>query len=172
MSDKKITFTGYHGTSAQSYNKIIKDGFKKSSKKGWTGTGVYFYEDDKEMAHDWAKYKFPHGKIAVIKSSVEVFNSKLLDVSDPKSQQNKKAQDFRKKFLEKAINSHITIDMRDEDIDCKILNVICELDNYDVVRNFTYTYKDFDRKLGEKRSNIPNGIELCVVNYGCIIIEK
>lgn len=170
MCSEQINFIGYHGTSSEAYNKIREFGFNKS-RGGWLGSGVYFYEENKEMSLDWARYKYTNKRITSIKCNISVFKDRVLDVSNPQSECNKKVQNFRKELLNRGIKERTLIDFQDEEIDCKILNFICTKDGYDIVRNFTYTYKDFDRKLGNKRSNICNGIELCVRECKCINLK-
>ncbi|MGR5962901.1 hypothetical protein ACT7DN_26815 [Bacillus paranthracis] len=48
---------GYHGTSKEIAANILKSDFNSNSKVGWLGTGTYFFEEDPQMAHMWAKDK-------------------------------------------------------------------------------------------------------------------
>ena len=47
---------GYHGTTEEIANKILKEGFKASVRKGlWLGTGAYFFQDGPHHAYRWAR---------------------------------------------------------------------------------------------------------------------
>lgn len=168
-------FVGHHGTSAENIAKIKKYNFN-SSNWGWLGKGIYFFEEDKEMARRWARYKFPNKRIDVIECLIKVDVEKILDISNPKTEHNKKIQQFRIEFLKKA--KSVNRNLSDEEIDCKIINMVATLDKFEVVRNYTYTYTEEDREVGKTignrpiGSNVPNGIELCVRNLECINHKK
>lgn len=56
MNEDVKEFMGYHGTSRKNVRLIKKTGFNESN-TGWLGTGVYFFEEDFELALKWAKKK-------------------------------------------------------------------------------------------------------------------
>lgn len=170
-------FIGYHGTCSENIVKIKENNFKPSD-WGWTGPGVYFFENNNELAAEWAEYSYPDKEICVLERLINVDDNKILDISTPNTGHNIKIQETRKRFLEKAIKEGRKIKDSDEKIDSKIINMVATIGRFDVVRNFTYTYIPADRALGKERkrkplrSNVPNGIELCVRNLKCIHHKK
>lgn len=164
-------FLGHHGSTAECCKSILKNGFEKS-KWGWLGSGVYFFEDDKDLARDWARLRHFGKRIQVLECVLEVQKEKLLDVSNPKSNEAKKVNSFREALLKQGIKNNKIINMEDEKFDNKIINLICTKDGYDLVRNFTHTNTQADREYHKKRSNICNGVELCVRNLKCITLNK
>ncbi|MBZ8175409.1 hypothetical protein [Staphylococcus delphini] len=77
----KIKLVGYHGTTQEAANSIIKESlFKKSSKNNeWLGHGVYFYEL-LEKAQWWSKGKF---QPAIIETPILVDEEKLVNLDRP-----------------------------------------------------------------------------------------
>ncbi|MEJ7541788.1 hypothetical protein [Staphylococcus intermedius] len=77
----KIKIVGYHGTTQESANSIIKESsFKKSTKSNeWLGHGVYFYEL-LEKAQWWCK-----GKVnpTIIETLILVDEDKLINLDRP-----------------------------------------------------------------------------------------
>lgn len=89
-----VQIEGFHGTSKVKANAILAEGYKPS--KGddqWIGDGVYLFVDGigvgLENAKEWALYKAWDNKTkrntypfyAVIKSSIEVDEDKMLDMT-------------------------------------------------------------------------------------------
>lgn len=80
-------FTGYHGTSKESADGIIKDGGFLISKgdKQWLGDGVYFYPDFND-AINW-KYNVDDSDVeAVLHAIVEVEDDEFLDLDETEGQ--------------------------------------------------------------------------------------
>ena len=171
MGEDIITFKGHHGTSSQNSKSIRTNGFNVSN-SGWLGKGVYFFDDDKDMARNWAIYKGRGlaGKIEVIECNINVMHTKLLDIVDPKSEQSKKVNEIRENFLKATLNRNKLINIDDNMLDGKFFDMICEMEGISVVRNSTHTLTQEDRRLGIKFSNISNGVELCVRDMNTIDI--
>ncbi|NFT07930.1 hypothetical protein FDF26_12820 [Clostridium botulinum] len=164
------TFIGDHGTTSERCKKIKREGFNKSH-WGWLGAGIYFFEEDKELARSWAKIKYGLKPLEVLEFTITVERENILDISDPKSELTKKVNQFREIFLRSGLNKNKIIDMEDEKFDGKLLDMICDKDGYVLVRNFTHTSTENDRINNKKRSNIANGVELCVKDDKYIIIK-
>ena len=156
-----ITYVGHHGSSSERCKKIRKEGFKPSP-NGWLGPGIYFFQEDNQLARNWARYSYKNCKVEVIECDLSVESSKLLDISDPKSLLSKKVNQFKEQFLRQGIRKERLIKMNDTDFDGKVLDMICTKGEYDMVRNFTHTRTDLDREYKIYNSNISNGVELCV----------
>jgi hypothetical protein len=84
----------FHGTSKQTADVIIREGFKKSTgDEQWLGDGVYFFtnglSDPQNAAQQWAEYKAwdnnnrrnTYTFAAVIKAVTEVDDDNLLDLT-------------------------------------------------------------------------------------------
>lgn len=163
MSDNTVEFIGHHGTLSSNCKSIRKNNFRES-KSGWLGKGVYFFEDDKELAKDWATYKRKGnlGKIEVLECIIKTMPEKVLDVVDPKSKQSKDLNAFRENFLRIALKKERAINTEDRMLDGKILDMLCENSGFVLVRNSTHTLTSKERELGINFSHINNGVELCV----------
>ncbi len=77
-----ITVWGYHGTSAEAADLILREGFSiKPSRYHWLGDGVYFFQDAPLRAWEWAlrRYSDP----AVIRSLIHL-DEDCMDLVDIK----------------------------------------------------------------------------------------
>ena len=66
------TVTGYHGTSREAADRMLREGFR-ASRNEWDclGDGVYFFEDAPIHAWDWAREQ--HGsEAAVLQADVQL----------------------------------------------------------------------------------------------------
>lgn len=163
MSQEIKTFKGHHGTTSVKCKCIRKNNFIKST-GGWLGPGVYFFHDDKDLARSWASRnsRFNQAKVEVLECLISVPIESVLDIVDPKSEQSKKVNALRENFLKSALSRDRLIKIDDRMLDGKILNMICELNKYSIIRNSTHTLTEQDRKSGIEFSHICNGVELCV----------
>lgn len=164
-----ICFTGHHGTSSENANKIRNGNF--ICKKGWFGTGAYFFDDDRELAREWAKFRYRKERVEVIECDIKVKKNNLLDLCNPKSQNNKNFHLFRKMMLSRGVNI-VDLNEATHDLDCKVIDYLIKKDNLDVVRNASYTYTKEDRENKKIGSNVTNGFEICVANLSCIESKK
>lgn len=91
-------FIGYHGTDDASARKIIRTNFIVNRMSvGWLGTGIYFFDEDDDMAIYWASRQ-NKGKIPkVIRGEIEIPKEKVLDMTDGESKVY--FHEFRKKLL-------------------------------------------------------------------------
>ena len=73
---------GYHGTSSEAADKIVRDGFLVSDNDyDWLGRGVYFFQDAPGRAWEWAHQNYKDDP-AVITAEIHLANCMdLLDVS-------------------------------------------------------------------------------------------
>lgn len=163
MNDNIIEFIGHHGTLSSNCKSIRKNNFR-DTEKGWLGKGVYFFDDDKELARDWARYKRSNnlGKIEVLECIIKTAPEKVLDVVDPKSKQSKELNILRENFLKEALKKERSVNTDDRMLDGKIFDMVCEIAGFTLVRNSTHTLTSTERELGLKFSHINNGVELCV----------
>ena len=160
-------FIGDHGSSSNNCKLIREQGFKKSF-GGWLGQGVYFFEDDKDLARSWAQSKYSHNRVEVLEGSINVSIENLLDISDPKGEQCKHVNEIKEQLLKIGLNKDFIIHMESPMFDGKVLDYVCEEEHFDVVRNFTHTRTQLDRKFNNLYSAISNGVEICVRNLSCI----
>jgi hypothetical protein len=74
---------GYHGTSRENAESILRNGFRSSNSGGdWLGAGVYFWQDAPKRALEWAKEKHPESPVVVIRSSIRFEEGKTMDLLD------------------------------------------------------------------------------------------
>lgn len=77
---------GHHGTTKVALDRIMVSNFTLTSiEKGWFGRGVYFFEDDKDLALEWVQ-KEKSGIPKVIEANIEVPSVNFLDLTDVKSE--------------------------------------------------------------------------------------
>lgn len=165
-----VFFKGHHGTSSENSKKIRESNFL--CKSGWFGTGAYFFDDDSEMARSWARYKYKGRRIDVIECEIEVKKDKLLDLCNPKSENNKMFHLFRDRFLSDISKKLVNIKDYEEELDCKIIDYLIKKDDLDVIRNASYTYTEKDREYNKIGSKVANAYEICVANLECIKSKK
>jgi hypothetical protein len=168
MHSEKVVFIGYHGTKFKNIDNIVNTGFNPSL-KGWLGKGVYFFQEDKELANNWGKRRYLNQKVGVIKREIHVDKDIIFDITNPLSIQNKDFQKNRESFI--AVmerKGYIINENTKESFEGKVIDAICIKKKYSVVRAFTYTYQDYDKRY-KLQSKFANGIELCVKNTCCII---
>ena len=152
--------TGYHGTSLESANNILKTKeFNVSSKDTeWLGTGIYFYNEFSD-AYEWRDSE------AVLHSVIKIDSSEYLDID---SEEGKK--------IYNEIKNHI-VKMQGKDVDnslknvqkntCAVMRMLWENEDLDlkvISASFPKGYVDFRTLLDtrEKRK------EFCVRNNECI----
>lgn len=167
MGSKEVCYIGYHGTNQVNAISIKKEGFKPSV-KGWLGKGVYFFEEDKDLAYKWCKRKFESQKLQVLRREIKVNADRVFDISNPHSKACKyffKEKENYIRLLETK-GYYITAETVQK-AQTPIFERICTIKNYCLVRAYTYTFEDYDKKY-HLSSNIPNGVELCIRDLKCI----
>ncbi|KRG16282.1 hypothetical protein ACA30_00745 [Virgibacillus soli] len=157
-------FIGYHGTSKQNASNILRTNFTIDYKRiGWLGTGIYFFEENPGMAEDWALYKCRSIPKDVIRSEIKVPAEEVFDVSIPGNKHNQFFHEVRKQLVEfELAKNKLDVTAKNKrDFDGKTYNFICKTKGYKLVRTYTYTFTNQDRRTGLD-SRVPNGIELCL----------
>ncbi|WP_339285488.1 hypothetical protein [Paenibacillus sp. FSL R5-0486] len=173
---ENFEFEGYHGTSESAAVKIEKGNFNIDYNRiGWLGNGVYFFQEDIEMANYWATRKFKNKGISVGLFRVELamLKRQVFDVTDPLGEHNKYYQGIRKRFVENEIKKHgINVKAKNQDdLDGKVYNMICIKDRYKLVRGCTITPDDNDRE-HKLIPHTPNGVELCLRDVQLITLKE
>jgi hypothetical protein len=159
---------GYHGTSVANANKIIKTKCFQIGKRGWLGTGVYFFENDANMAVRFYKNSRNRIDVAVITCKIEAPDDKILDVTSPDSAGAKEFHSHRENFIEAVYEHQVEVTLQDRNhLEEIIYDDLCDRKKYQIVRAYTYTYSKQDRA-HHLSSHVPNGIELCVRNISLI----
>jgi hypothetical protein len=169
MSTTNVKYIGYHGTSMDNFKKIKTIGFTES-KNGWLGGGIYFFESNKDLSVKWAGYKYPNVKVTTIECEIVAVKEVVFDISNPLGEHNIKFQQVKESFINRVKKSTFCINQKEEIFDGKVIDIICKNDKYSLVRSFTYTYQDYDRKY-RTNSRIPNGVELCVKDLALLTIK-
>lgn len=156
------TYAGYHGTDRDAAKRIIKTKFIVNQKHiGWLGTGIYFFEEDKELAKEYAKARHPKKIIDVIECILEVKSDEVFDTT--KEDYQKAFHKYRQMFKKIAEKEQMILKPRNsEDLDGKVYDFIANKDKYILFRARTFTPSLLDREEGLLRSRVPNGVELCL----------
>ncbi|MGK0576781.1 hypothetical protein [Macrococcus capreoli] len=105
MEEKNIvTILGHHGTTLDACNRIMKSNFIPSPlHKGWFGKGVYFFEDDKDLAYEWVLKDKPSKIPKVIEVKIEVPDIHFLNLTDVKSDDYKIFKKVRDEKITKIL---------------------------------------------------------------------
>ena len=165
-------YTGYHGTSINSANEIIKSNFKLSGKKEWFGFGIYFFEDKanifdgREEAKNWAIQVKKIPNWAVIRALIEAKN--IIDLV-----QNEEHRQYFEEIKEKLLEKHKNNGKNVKDFKENTIFHKMEKENLDLIRCLV------DGSRGkEYNSYVVNKpqIQICVKKLSCIkqktIIDK
>lgn len=165
MNNKLREFIGYHGTSHQNAKDIEQNGFLLSP-AGWLGMGIYFFQENKELARLWATKNNKGSRVEVLERTIKVEENKVFDMADVLGQDNilfhKLRLDLVNKSKEVGIRCNFDKDKLEEQIrkiETAIINKICSDSGYEVVRSATFTKSGCNLDVW---SVCPNGIEICV----------
>lgn len=159
-------FIGYHGTSKVRISRVKTINFFINStpgKMGWLGKGAYFFEDNPSLAEYWANYKYNGNPITVLQCQLEADEGTTFDISNPNNQDSKDFHEAREELIQLIIEQKLNLDEQKKQFDGKVIDYICKIRGILLVRAFTYTYRENDRRYGLS-SRVPNGIELCAKN--------
>lgn len=112
-----MKFIGYHGTDAESANKIENEGFEDSAEGAWLGAGIYFFEDlppffrGEDLALWWVKEYKNFNYWVIYKAEIESEN--VLDLVENKNDQ------FRyRKLWDILLKKHLEAGHPVEDFSC------------------------------------------------------
>lgn len=184
MSQKILT--GYHGTTKEKSESILKQGFKISKsqeqKYEWLGDGIYFW-DDIFYAVQWniinmeKNYNDKNEKnlmnYAIIKSKIIVNKSKLFDISSPEGSiiYSKLKKKLEKKLIESG--SEKLVEKLKKQSDKFWINI---LEDNVFFKEFDVIMAEFkNKKRNEKyKDDILLNVQkqICVKNQKCIITSK
>lgn len=184
MSQKILT--GYHGTTKEKSESILKQGFKISKsqeqKYEWLRDGIYFW-DDIFYAVQWniinmeKNYNDKNEKnlmnYAIIKSKIIVNKSKLFDISSPEGSiiYSKLKKKLEKKLIESG--SEKLVEKLKKQSDKFWINI---LEDNGFFKEFDVIMADFkNKKRNEKyKDDILLNVQkqICVKNQKCIITSK
>ena len=175
----KTTFRSYHGTDKSHFDFLEKDKeFPSHTLPCDLGNGLYFFidrvnkigeaiENAKKYLSRWKpKYK---NKV-IVEMELELEQDKVLDLDD---QDN---QDIFNLFIDEneediynELDNLIKNNTKNRgNIDGLVLELMIRAYNIDAKAVVKETYTQFDMSKQRKRSNIPNGKELCLREYSAI----
>ncbi|PEV10269.1 hypothetical protein CN418_22825 [Bacillus thuringiensis] len=166
-----MEFVAYHGTDKQIATNIISSDFRHNNKVGWLGTGIYFFNENENMAYKWADTKKRCTTPTVLRCEISLPDGKIFDTTMPGSEHNEKFHMYRNILKMQLKSRNRSIKARDqEDFDGKTYNFICQREGYELVKAHTYTYDADDSDFGNSR--VPNGTELCLRNTEFIVSKQ
>lgn len=159
-----INLKGHHGTNKKNFEEIKLKGFK-ITENGWFGSGVYFFNNDIDMALKWSKKKYDFNNI-VIEITLNIKGKYIFDVRDPKSNDNKNFHKIREQMITQIKNKKIDVETSRKNFDNTVFNYIVKKFKKKVVLANSFSY-DCDIS-----SRIPNGSEICIVDRSIIILKN
>lgn len=167
MENKKVELLGYHGTKKDIAKQIEKSDFTESE-GGWLGKGIYFFQEDYEMARNWASKKYNTVMTAYIKRKIEVSEEKFFDITWPLDERTKYYFKEREKYVEEMERRGYSVEVETKKrFEGKLIDLICKKKKFEVARSCTFTYQKFD-EIYKLNSIFANGVEICVKNPSCI----
>jgi hypothetical protein len=79
--NQQILVYGYHGTSSENAQSIVREGFRVSKNEyDWLGKGIYFWQDAPGRAWSWARHQ--HQNPAVICAEISINLDFSIDLFD------------------------------------------------------------------------------------------
>lgn len=161
-----MQYIGYHGTSIEYRTQILRlkgTGFTESA-SGWLGPGIYFFDNDYNMAHKFASKKYR--TVGVLECEIDVPDDKIIDLTNAKSHNNLTFHAIRDSLISLELqkrNMKRTSEKGNnaEDFDNTTFKMLYLRKGYKLVRANTYTYTKNDNSV-KQLSRIPNGVELCL----------
>ena len=154
----------YHGTSLQNAESILENGFKISQGNDyWLGDGVYFFEEDAEMAIDWCiaeGYKKIYEKYIVLQSLICASKKYIYNLFEPEGYEF--FHEFRRKFINKVEKGEYSVRIKNKHVlDGAIINELCKSLPYKLIISPMFVKQVKDRKM-RSFSRIPNCVVVCV----------
>ncbi|MEB7831000.1 hypothetical protein [Staphylococcus xylosus] len=175
----KEKFIGYHGTDKSHYDCLESIECHFSNKlPPDLGVGIYFFVDRlnqvgeaKENAKKYlARWKPRYNNKIIAEMNLEIETNKLMDLDDPINQ-----NEFNLFIDENEVEIYNELDnlinnntKTRGNIDGLVIEMMIKEFNLDVSAVLKETYTQFDKTKIRKRSNIPNGKELCIREYNVI----
>lgn len=177
------TLTGYHATTKDRGQEILKNGFNISKSQNdnyeWLGDGVYFWDDD-YYAVQWNMIDLEKknkdksienlNEYTIIKSDIKVNKLKLFEISSPEGSfiYNDFKNKLKNKFIENGCEKYVEELMKSSDkFWINLLEDNGFFNDFDVV---TAIYKNEKSKKKYKDNVVLNTQkQICVKNIKCII---
>lgn len=177
------TLTGYHATTKDRGQEILKNGFNISKSQNdnyeWLGDGVYFWDDD-YYAVQWNMIDLEKknkdksienlNEYTIIKSDIKVNKLKLFEISSPEGSfiYNDFKNKLKNKFIENGCEKYVEELMKSSDkFWINLLEDNGFFNDFDVV---TAIYKNEKSKEKYKDNVVLNTQkQICVKNIKCII---
>lgn len=175
MGIKMRFFTGYRGTHERRVRYLFETGVwdVSSSFDEYFGHGIYFFENDPREAYCFARFsRHIHPKeIAVIEVEIAVDNGKVFDLllSEHHNEYMKLVERIRKEYIESKKKPEIQ-----NPIDCRIINLICDDNDFSLVRGpYNPASNRFRVLYNASFTRIPKvHIQLCVRDKSIIKSSK
>lgn len=170
----KLEITGYHATSQENANRIIKETFTINKKRSneWLGHGIYLFKH-KTDAKSWAdRTYYCQPDPSLIKCFVEIEKEKYLDLDDPE-----KLNGYVKYFDEVlellSKENKVVLFKSKEEAMCWGLNIYKRNKNIDAI---AYTFTNNRTKNAMKYGNNKmvynyNEVQMCLSRED-IIVKK
>ena len=163
MEEKNIiSIIGHHGTTFDACQRIMKSNFTLTSiEKGWFGRGVYFFEDDADLAYEWV-LKDKSGNIPkVIEAIIRVPSENFLNLTDVKSIDYKIYEKIRDEKIKNILEEN-NIKIKDKkNFDALVMEILKKDADIFVVKVPSLT-KTRDMVETDAIMRIPNGNEIIV----------
>lgn len=172
---QRIEITGFHATSQNNVNSIIKNGFIINKKRcdEWLGYGIYLFKY-RHDAYTWGKETYYcRSNPKLIKCYAEIEREKYLDLDDPEKLYA--YDEYYRKILKALSNASKEVKFKNKhEAMCWGLNFYKKNNNIDVVK---YTFKSNRTKnsMGYKNNELGyeyNEAQICITTNKVIIKKE
>ncbi|MFS0749515.1 hypothetical protein [Oceanobacillus sp. 1P07AA] len=156
-------YNGYHGTEKSFADRIIQTSFVVNTRhQGSLGTGIYFLEENKDLTREYARFRHPNKIIKILDCKIEVSENEVFDTTTPEHREIYKVYKDIIREMMKENGYDFQYGYRNS-FDGAVYDYLAKDKGYLLIRAETFTPSIEEREL-KIRSNVPNGVELCLRN--------
>lgn len=174
-----VQYKGYHGTNKKNFDKIdTPKKFKHNKLPNDLGNGIYFFINRKETVEEaiinaelyLKRWKPNYRDKIIVEVLINLYKEKILDLDDGNNQEIFNL--FIEENEENIYNEIQSLDSSNSfnrgQMDGLILEMMIKYFDLNLQAIIKETYTQFDESKIRKRSNIPNGREMCLKDYNAI----
>ncbi|PTJ13857.1 hypothetical protein BU069_13010 [Staphylococcus succinus] len=174
-----IEYIGFHGTMKSNFDKIDKlKKFKSNVLPNDLGNGLYFFINRKDKIEEaihnanlyLKRWKPKYENKVIVEVLMELYNESVLDLDEVENQEvfNLFVEENQEDIYNEIQNLKPSNSFNRGQFDGLIIEMMIKHFNLNIQAILKETYTQFDESKLRKRSNIPNGRELCLRDYKAI----
>lgn len=161
------TIKCHHGTKKDTKSRILKTNFSFSH-DGWFGRGIYFFENNYNLAKEWATIRHPSCLTDVVECDIIVDDMNLSDLTSPHNEDYKLFKQIKDEEIHKIIEQSGQKKLTNNDeLDKIVFRSMIKAMDILVFKIPSYTPTSKERQLNQF-SRFPNGVEVIAVKSNVI----